>query len=137
MIAHSEEMLQHLAKTWQSALRLDDWDIALVQVTAEEMKTPGRSGECKFDARRRQASIKILEPVALNDILPMEDLTSEQERIIVHEIKHVQYSMLDALIGNSVLGEIVLEQIISSEDRFLVDLMRLSKEGIAARKAVL
>lgn len=87
MTQSAEETLEELLKKWQRILRLNHWDIKIVQVT----KPWRKSGDIKIDMDNRMAALMIHESV------PPEHL----EEVTVHELLHLKLFGMDQMIEES------------------------------------
>ncbi|MEX2302408.1 MAG: hypothetical protein WD733_15810 [Bryobacterales bacterium] len=72
---------------WQQRLDLDDWQISLLLTRREDLK-PKTLGGIRWDKRKKQAVIWVLDP--LDYPLPHEQMLEDMERTIVHELLHLE-----------------------------------------------
>lgn len=126
----SEERMQQLCENWREALNLKDWTVDLKIVGAGVLRA-GVLGDCDMVVSKKYATVRLLTaelyPAMRAAGARLADDEFEQERVLVHELIHLHYAPLDALIGRENVAEIVLEQAISSMDRVLIELAQAAR----------
>ena len=80
-------------KSWQRRLGLDDWNMTL-QVVRQTQIDPNAWGSSHWDAKKKTATIQVLDPRDYN--LKGTNLKLDMECTIVHELVHIQVAPLDA-----------------------------------------
>jgi len=87
----SETQIEVWVKSWQKRLRLDDWKIETRMVRSTDLK-PDTLGNLKWNNTTRTAVIKVLSPVDYE--IPLGDIREDIEYTVVHELIHLQLSVL-------------------------------------------
>jgi hypothetical protein len=77
---------------WQKRLNLQDWNISVVVVRASDLK-PRTLGNIHWDADKKKAVIRVLDPVDYNN-MPTKDMLADIEFTVVHELIHLELSSL-------------------------------------------
>jgi len=79
--------LRELCRQWQKLLRLQDWDVRISWARGHGIDLATQTeGLCEWVARRKEAKIKVLDPV---DWESMD--TCDAEQILVHELLHLRF----------------------------------------------
>jgi hypothetical protein len=87
----SQERVNEWVAVWQKRLHLQDWKIEARIVRSAELK-PDTLGNLKWNSITRTAVIKVLNPVDYD--LPAAEIPEDIEYTIVHELVHLQLSVL-------------------------------------------
>jgi hypothetical protein len=95
-------------RTWQTRLRLDDWKIETRIVRASQLK-PDTLGNLKWNSISRTAVIKVLSPLDYD--IPAADVPDDIEYTILHELVHLQLSVLPRDSNRREVEEIVVNKI--------------------------
>jgi hypothetical protein len=95
-------------RTWQKRLQLDDWRVTARIVRATELK-PDTLGNLKWNLAERTAAIKVLDPVDYD--LPAADVPEDMEYTIVHELVHLQLSVLPRDLSKRDIEETVVNRL--------------------------
>ncbi len=85
------EELNALCREWQALLGLADWKVVVRIRRAWEMKYPNADGEVGWTDDRRQAIIRILDPV---DYEPTRIFPQDMEEALVHELLHLHFALI-------------------------------------------
>lgn len=104
----SETQAEAWVKAWQKRLGLDEWKIETRLVRAAELK-PETLGNLKWNSVRRSAVIKVLAPIDYD--LPLEAIPEDMEYTIVHELVHLQLSVLPRDLEKKDVEETVVNRI--------------------------
>ena len=94
-------------RMWQARLALTDWKIDVHIVRAADLN-PDTLGHLKWNAADHTASIKVLSPVDYD--LPADQIPADMERTVVHELVHLQLSVLPRN-GSKVVEEVVVNKL--------------------------
>lgn len=78
-------------RVWQKRLSLEDWKVELRIVRSWELK-PDTLGNLRWNSTARTATIRVLDPVDYD--LPLAKIPRDIEMTIVHELLHLQLSVL-------------------------------------------
>ena len=78
-------------KNWQKRLDLNEWTVITLVVRAADLK-PDTLGNLKWNSTNKTAVIKVLNPVDYD--LPPSEIPTDMEYTIVHEMIHLQLSVL-------------------------------------------
>lgn len=87
----SEEQLQVLCSEWQRVLRLQDWLVVVRIVRKRDMKFDNSAGEAGWTPDRRDAIIRILDPL---DYEPTRIYEQDMELSLVHELLHLHFALI-------------------------------------------
>jgi hypothetical protein len=112
-------------RLWQGRLALDEWKIEVRIVRAQDLN-PDTLGNLKWNATNRTAVVKVLNPLDYD--LPAAEIPADIERTVVHELVHLELSVLPR---NG--SKIVEEQVVNKMTEALLGLDR--GENYAARLA--
>ncbi|MEW6044997.1 MAG: hypothetical protein AB1609_00710 [Bacillota bacterium] len=119
----SQDELTEKCRLWQRRLRLQDWDIVTKIVRADDMHSDGQ-GECMWVIERKEAIIKLLDPV---DYSPRSPFEQDHERTLVHELLHLHFAPFTAKDGTP--EDVAQEQAIQCLAKALVALARGEASG--------
>lgn len=86
-----DAQVSNWVRTWQKRLRLDDWRIEARVVRATELK-PDTLGNLKWNSITRTATIRILSPLDYD--IPAPQVAEDMEYTVLHELVHLQLSVL-------------------------------------------
>jgi len=103
----SNAQLEQWLRTWQERLSLDEWKVEVRMVRAADLN-PDTLGHLKWNASDHTATIKVLNP--LDYELPPDQIPSDIERTVVHELVHLQLSVLPRN-GSKVVEEQVVNKL--------------------------
>ncbi len=87
----AEAQVQDWLRMWQNRLHLDDWKVTLRIVHSSELK-PNTLGNLKWNHTDHTAVMKVLNPEDYE--LPAADIPEDMEYTVVHELIHLQLSVL-------------------------------------------
>jgi len=104
----SDVQVEGWVKSWQKRLHLDDWRIEARIVRSTELK-PDTLGNLKWNSLLQTASIKVLNPFDYD--LPLSDIAEDIEYTIVHELVHLQLSVLPRDLNKKDIEEVVVNKI--------------------------
>ncbi len=104
----SDVQVQSWLKNWQNRLHLEDWTVSVRIVRSTELK-PDTLGNLKWDSQAHTAAIKILSP--LDYELSAADTSEDMEYTIVHELVHLQLSVLPRDLKKKDVEEEVVNKI--------------------------
>lgn len=76
---------------WQKRLDLADWNITINVARSTELK-PRTLGNIHWDADKKKAVIKVLDPADYN--MPLPEMLADLEFTVVHELIHLELSSL-------------------------------------------
>lgn len=76
---------------WQRRLNLQEWNISVQLSRATDLK-PRTLGNIHWDATKKKAVIKVLDPVDYG--MPMKEMLEDVEFTVVHELIHLELSSL-------------------------------------------
>jgi hypothetical protein len=114
-----------LCREWQGVLRLMDWAVRARVVRASDM-SEGHEGSCWYTQAKKQASIKLMDPV---DWPPDAVFEQDMEWTLVHELLHLHFAPFMSDKGPDDPEHIAMEQAI---DLIASGYVRLKREGIAS-----
>ncbi len=87
----------NLLKVWKQRLSLVDWNIELHDnALPTEFINDDVAGECEWQEVNKTAVIRILDPACYGKRL----IPFNFERILVHELLHIKFSLLDSSENN-------------------------------------
>lgn len=104
----SDAQVASWVRTWQHRLRLDDWKIETRIVRATDLK-PDTLGNLKWNSISRTAVIKVLNPLDYD--IPAADIPEDIEYTVVHELVHLQLSVLPRDLNRKDIEETVVNKI--------------------------
>lgn len=116
----TDAQVDNWLRTWQKRLQLDDWQVTARIVRATELK-PDTLGNLKWNSAEHTATIKVLNPVDYD--LPSADIPEDIEYTIVHELIHLQLSVLPRDLGKKDIEESVVNKLAEA-------LMTLDRGGV-------
>ena len=90
----ADELDRYLSK-WVKILGLEKWDIRARITRADKMNLDDCAGENNYNKVDRQSIIHLRDP---ND-WPCEDFSYDMEKVLVHELLHLTFSLLDTRGG--------------------------------------
>lgn len=102
----SDEEIQKVCKTWQHALRLDDWSIELVLNCTPDMLDDNANSTVYYCESLKIAKIHILADEYIHEC---QTVPFNIRKTIVHELLHIKCSLLDDI---NELQSRILHQII-------------------------
>lgn len=117
MLFQEQVQLDKRRAYWQQVLRLQDWDVA-AKVVRQDKLTLGRQGECQWGLERKEAIIRLLDPIDYPDDCQRKQ---DHELTLVHELLHLHFAAFAAEGG---AAEIAQEQAIQCIAKALVALER-------------
>ena len=86
-----DEQVQLWVRVWQKRLHLEDWNIETRIVRRSELK-PETVGNLKWNSANRTAVVRVLSPLDYD--MPALDVPEDMEYTVVHELIHLQLSVL-------------------------------------------
>jgi hypothetical protein len=104
----SDAQIAGWVKVWQKRLHLEDWQIEAHIVRPSDLR-PDTLGNLKWNTANRTAAIKVLSPVDYD--LPAADVVEDMEYTIVHELVHLQLSVLPRDLNRKDVEETVVNKI--------------------------
>lgn len=118
-ILNEDELIEKCTE-WQEILGLQNWVIGIAAAKSNQFELSGSEGEVDWVLSRKEAKIKILDPVDYpeNTFVPF-----DMETCLVHELLHLHYAPFDNTEPKT-LENIALEQSIHFISKALVDLKR-------------
>src|SRR5262245_11138125 len=93
---------------WQKRLNLEGWNISVQVARATELK-PRTLGNIHWDADKKKAVIKVLDPSDYSLALP--EMLEDMEFTVVHELIHLELSSLPRSEASRSDEEIAVNQI--------------------------
>jgi hypothetical protein len=103
----TNSQVEQWLRTWQARLALTDWKVDAHIVRAADLN-PDTLGHLKWNASDHTASIKVLSPLDYD--LPADQIPADMERTVVHELVHLQLSVLPRN-GSKITEEQVVNKI--------------------------
>ncbi len=104
----TSEQVDHWTKQWQKRLDMGDWRIITLIVRHSELK-PETLGNLHWDTENHTATIRVLDPRDYE--LPPSDVPQDIEYTIVHELIHLQLSVLPRDTSTRTVEERVVNKI--------------------------
>ncbi len=95
-------------KSWQKRLDLSEWKVTTLIVRVSDLK-PDTLGNLKWNSSEKTAVIKVLNPLDYD--LPPTEIPTDIEYTIVHELIHLQLSVLPHDGGSKMVEEKVVNRI--------------------------
>jgi len=89
--AVSQAQVDDWTKLWQKRLDLGEWNVTTLIVRISDLK-PDTLGNLKWNSSNKSAVIKVLNPLDYD--LPPAEIPTDIEYTIVHELIHLQLSVL-------------------------------------------
>src|SRR5690625_2812996 len=119
-VIFNKEQLEQKLKYWQSKLRLNDWKINAQITRDKDMSQRDRLGEVEYNIYKKEAFIRILDPVDYDDYGKQ-----DMENTLVHELLHIHFSGICYHFGkNDDVYNVLEEQAIESITSGLISLER-------------
>jgi hypothetical protein len=106
--AVTPDQVDRWTKLWQKRLDLSDWRVATLIVRHTELK-PETLGNLHWDSENHTATIRVLDPCDYE--LPVADVPEDIEYTILHELIHLQLSVLPRDINTRTVEERVVNKI--------------------------
>ena len=115
----TETEAKKLLKYWQSALRLNDWTVALnYKCSPCDMLLKDVEGETEYTESIKTACIRIIDKKYYGErIVPF-----DFEKVLVHELLHLKFSLLSD--GENELQNRIVHQIIEDMAKTLTEVYR-------------
>jgi hypothetical protein len=110
---------------WQKRLALDDWKIE-ADIVRQDNLNPDTLGHLKWSSENHTAAIKVLDPRDYD--MPAQQIPADMERTVVHELVHLELSVLPRTGSRK-----VEEQVVNRVTEALLELDR--GDNYAARLA--
>lgn len=107
-VSIAASQVSNWVRLWQRRLRLDDWKIETRIVRSSELK-PDTLGNLKWNGVSRTAVIKVLDPADYE--IPAAEISEDIEYTVVHELVHLQLSVLPRDMGRKDVEEQVVNKI--------------------------
>ena len=89
--AVTQAQVDDWTRMWQKRLDLGEWNITTLIVRSSDLK-PDTLGNLKWNTANRSAVIKVLNPADYE--LPSSEIATDIEYTVVHELIHLQLSVL-------------------------------------------
>lgn len=106
--AITQAQVDEWTKNWQKRLDLEEWKITTLIVRASDLK-PDTLGNLKWNSANRTAVVKVLNP--LDYELPASEIPTDIEFTILHELIHLQLSVLPHDSSSKMTEEKVVNRI--------------------------
>jgi len=90
-VAVSQPDVDRWLRVWQTRLALDDWKIE-ARIVRQTDLNPDTLGNLKWNSLHHTATIKVLDPRDYD--MPAEQIPQDMERTVVHELVHLELSVL-------------------------------------------
>ena len=100
----TEEEIRECGKSWQLVLGLTDWEIVWKKCRREDFDSREQQGEVKYCSDIKQAIIKIMDEIDWDN----PDFTQDQEKVVVHELLHLKFHLLDKVKGE--IWDLIIHQ---------------------------
>lgn len=104
----SQEQVDRWLNTWKTRLRLEDWTVEAKVVRSTELK-PDTLGHIKWESDKKTALITLLHPQDYD--LPASRIEEDMEMTVLHELIHLQLSVLPRDKGSRQVEEQVVNRI--------------------------
>jgi hypothetical protein len=104
----TEAQVQRWLKIWQKRLSLEDWDITAHIVRSRELK-PDTLGNLRWNSTSKTAVVRLMDPFDYD--LPPEEIPSDMEYTVVHELVHLQLATIPKAAGSKDVEERVVNGI--------------------------
>lgn len=122
----TEAQVSDWVRVWQKRLHLEDWKVEVRLVRITDLK-PDTLGNLKWNSNLHSATIKVLNPIDYD--IPASKVPEDIEYTVVHELVHLQLSVLPRDLNRKDVEEQVVNKIADA-------LMALDRgEGFRARSA--
>ena len=106
--AVTQAQVDDWTRMWQKRLDLGEWGITTQIVRITDLK-PDTLGNLKWNSGTRNAVIKVLNPADYN--LPASDIATDIEYTILHELIHLQLSVLPHDAATKIVEERVVNRL--------------------------
>ena len=106
--AVTQTQVDDWTRLWQKRLDLGEWNITTLIVRVSDLK-PDTLGNLKWNTGNRSAVVKVLNP--LDYELPPNEIATDIEYTIVHELIHLQLSVLPHDGSSKLIEEKVVNRI--------------------------
>ncbi len=106
--AITQAQVDDWTKNWQNRLDLNEWSITTLIVRVADLK-PDTLGNLKWNSSNKTAVIKVLNPLDYD--LPAPEIPTDIEYTIVHELIHLQLSVLPHDGSSKMVEEKVVNRI--------------------------
>lgn len=106
--AVTQAQVDEWTKSWQKRLDLEEWTVTTLIVRVSDLK-PDTLGNLKWNSSNRTAVVKVLNPLDYD--LPSAEIPTDIEYTIVHELIHLQLSVLPHDGSSKVVEEKVVNRI--------------------------
>ncbi len=100
----TDAQVEHWLKIWQKRLSLQDWMISAKIVRSSELK-PDTMGNLRWNSATRSATIRVMHPLDYD--LPLSEVPADVEFTIVHELIHLQLSVLPRNVSRELEENVV------------------------------
>jgi hypothetical protein len=87
----SQTDVDRWVRLWQARMALDEWKIE-ARIVRQNDLNPDTLGNLKWNSLRHTATIKVLDPRDYD--MPAEQIPQDIERTVVHELVHLELSVL-------------------------------------------
>jgi hypothetical protein len=98
-----------------------DWDVYIKFCRGRDMSIPDVAGSCNWTLTKREASLRILDPIDYPDDVVVDQ---DVERTVVHELLHLHFAPFMEDYKPDDLEHIAKEQAIETIAKTLVNLKR-------------
>jgi len=87
----TQQQVNRWLQIWQKRLALADWKVE-ARIVRQADLNPETLGNLKWSSKDRTASIKVLDPRDYD--MPVQQIPADIERTVVHELVHLELSVL-------------------------------------------
>lgn len=106
--AITQAQVDEWTRIWQKRLDLGEWSVTTLIVRASDLK-PDTLGNLRWNTSNRTAVVKVLNPIDYE--LPPSEIGTDIEYTIVHELIHLQLSVLPHDGSTKLIEEKVVNRI--------------------------
>jgi hypothetical protein len=106
--AISDAQVAGWVKLWQKRLHLEDWKVEARIVRTSDLR-PDTLGNLKWNSVNHTATIKVLNPADYD--MPVPEVAEDIEYTVVHELVHLQLSVLPRDLNRKDVEETVVNKI--------------------------
>ena len=106
--AITQAQVEEWTRSWQKRLDLGEWSITTLIVRSTDLK-PDTLGNLKWNTSNRTAVVKVLNPADYE--LPAAEIATDIEYTILHELIHLQLSVLPHDGSTKLIEEKVVNRI--------------------------
>lgn len=106
--AVTQAQVDEWTRSWQKRLDLGEWNVTTLIVRVSDLK-PDTLGNLKWNSSNKTAVIKVLNPLDYD--LPPAEIPTDIEYTIVHELIHLQLSVLPHDGSSKITEEKVVNRI--------------------------